>query len=149
MSGALPVALLPRCALRHNEQVGVKESWLLDLSQPSYNLSWTCRNLPSCIPGGITHFHHKCLLSGVGYASQLDIREREWTVEATEHALCEVRRYCRKAGSFRKGTQEEVLRRQKVRQERLQKVWRRFGFRKCAVRFETSAVVLGTKFPLI
>ena len=108
MSGALPVALLPRCALRHNEQVGVKESWLWDLSQPSYKLSWTFRNLPSCVPSGITHFHHKCLLSGVGYASQLDIREREWTVEATEHALCEVRRCCRKAGSFRKGTQAEA-----------------------------------------
>ena len=50
--------------------------------------------------------------------------EHGWTVEATEHALCEVRRYRRKAGRFRKGTQEEALRSQKVRQERLKKVWR-------------------------
>ena len=53
MSGALPVALLPRCALRHSEQPGVKESWLWDLSQTSYNLNRTCRNLPSCVLGGM------------------------------------------------------------------------------------------------
>lgn len=59
---------------------------------------------------------------------------RGWTPSLTEHALCELRRWRRRAGRFRSGTKRELGARQAKRQARVKKIWKILGFKKIPAR---------------
>ena len=59
---------------------------------------------------------------------------RGWTTCLTEHALCELRRWRRRAGRFRSGTKRELEARQAKRRARIKKVWKILGFKQIPTR---------------
>ena len=59
---------------------------------------------------------------------------RGWSCSLTEHALCELRRWRRRAGRFRSGTKRELAARQAKRQARIKRIYKILGFKKIPAR---------------
>ena len=102
-----------------------------DISGPTYRYLSICTSaylLPSLLVNDRRFYTHTI------WRRYSLCAPRGWTTCLTERALCELRRWRRRAGRFRSGTKRELEARHAKRRARIKKVWKILGCKKIPTR---------------